>query len=136
MALLDMFKKVDLSNSAPTVSISQYGLTFNKSSVEILDSPKRVDLFLDSNGKRLAVIATDSSTGIPFCSDQLTRTNPRINNKEFARQLYSLMGWEEKNVSYRVVGVWHDDEKIFIFNLADAVKNETVSIQKTNPKID
>lgn len=132
MALLDAFEKIDLNNTEPYVSVSQYGLTFNKSSVEILGYPKRVDLFLDAPGKRIAVVATDSPVGTPFCSDQQGRINPRINNKEFSRRLYSLMEWEDKTVSYRAIGEWHEEEKLFIFNLRDAAKIQIS--QKSNPK--
>lgn len=132
MALLDEFKKVELNNNAPSVSISQYGLTFNKTSVELLGSPKYVNLYLDAPKKRLAIVASESAA-IPFCLNNDGKCNPRINNKEFSRQLFALMGWEDKTVSYRVIGEWHDDEKIFIFNLLDAIRIVNPSMPKKNP---
>lgn len=127
MNVLDAFKKVSLNSSASAVSISNYGLTFNKAVLERMGSPKFVDLFLDESGKRLAIKQSDSETGIPFSTSNERKVNARINNKEFARKLFELMGWEYRNVSYKVLGEWFDDEKIFVFDLNQATENVSTS---------
>lgn len=122
MSLLDSFKKVNLPGSAQSVSISSYGLTFNKSAVETLGLPAYVELFLDEEGKRLALVASQSSENIPFCINKSNKINARINNKEFARKLYALMGWDLSNDTFRCYGVWHQEEKVLIFNLSECEK--------------
>ena len=127
MSVLDAFKKISLNSSASAVSISNYGLTFNKAVLERMGSPKFVDLFLDEGGKRLAIKQANSETGIPFSTSNERRVNARINNKEFARKLFELMGWEYRNVSYKVLGEWLDDEQIFVFNFMQATENVSTS---------
>lgn len=123
MNFLDAFQKVNLNSNVPAVSISNYGLTFNKAVLERMDSPKHVDLFIDKNGKRLAIKQSDSPSGIPFSTSNSKKVNARINNKEFARRLFELMGWEYKSISYKVSGEWHEEEQIFVFDLNHATEN-------------
>ncbi|MCR5091565.1 MAG: hypothetical protein K6B51_02565 [Bacilli bacterium] len=125
MDLLDGFTQVALGNNSPSVSISNYGLTFNKVVLDTMAKPSYVDLFLDEKGKRLAIRGTETSTSVPFCVSKSNGVNARINNKEFARKLFGLMGWEYRNVSYRVPGEWHSNEGVFIFDLNAATVNSS-----------
>lgn len=123
MNILDSFKKINLNNSGPSVSISSYGLTFNKSVVETMSLPNYVVLLLDEESKRIAIQASNNSEDIPFCINKSNRVNARINNKEFARKLFKLMDWELSDGSYRVPGTWYPDEKVYIFDIKEAELN-------------
>ena len=120
MNILDGFKKINLSNSGPAVSISSYGLTFNKTVVETMSLPNYVVLLLDEESKRIAIQASDNSEDIPFCINKSNRVNARINNKEFVRKLFKLMNWDLTEGSYRVPGTWYADEKVYIFDIKEA----------------
>lgn len=120
MSVLDSFKKVNLNNSGPSVSISSYGLTFNKTVVDTMALPDFVILLLDENSKRIAIQASNNREDVPFCINKSNRINARINNKDFARKLFKLMGWNIENGSYRVPGIWYPDEKVYIFDINDA----------------
>lgn len=117
MSILDSFSKVNLNGASPSVSISSYGLTFNKTVVDTMELPNYVDLYLDENNKKLAIAPSDSSTSIPFCINKSNKVNARINNKEFCRKLAKLMSWDLGDASYRVAGEFIKDEKVFIFDL-------------------
>ncbi len=120
MNILDGFKKINLSNSGPAVSISSYGLTFNKTVVETMSLPNYVVLLLDEESKRIAIQASDNSEDIPFCINKSNRVNARINNKEFVRKLFKLMNWDLTEGSYRAPGTWYADEKVYIFDIKEA----------------
>lgn len=123
MSLLDGFNQVPLGSNSPAVSISNYGLTFNKSVLDTMSKPDYVDLFLNESSKCIAIRGTNSTTSVPFCVSKSNGVNARVNNKEFARKLFKLMEWEYRNVSYRVPGEWHSEEGVFIFNMNEAVEN-------------
>lgn len=125
MNILDSFKKINLNNNGPSVSISSYGLTFNKTVVETMSLPNYVVLLLDEESKRIAIQASDNSEDIPFCINKSNRVNARINNKEFARKLFKLMDWELSDGSYRVPGIWYPNEKVYIFDIKEAELNVT-----------
>lgn len=125
MNILDSFKKINLNSSGPAVSISSYGLTFNKTVVETMSLPNYVVLLLDEDSKRIAIQASENNEDIPFCVNKSNRVNARINNKEFARKLFKLMNWELSDGSYRVAGSWFPDEKVYIFDLKEAELNIT-----------
>lgn len=120
MNILDGFKKINLNNSGPSVSISSYGLTFNKTVVETMSFPDYVVLLLDEESKRIAIQASENNKDIPFCVNKSNRVNARINNKEFVRGLFKLMNWALNEGSYRVPGTWYVEEKVFIFDIKDA----------------
>ena len=120
MTILDNFKKVNLSSNGPAVSISSYGLTFNKTVVDTLLLPNYVVLLIDEGTKRIAIQGSENSEDIPFCINKSNKVNARINNKEFARKLFKLMNWELSDGSYRVAGVWYPNEKVYIFDMKDA----------------
>lgn len=123
MSILDSFYKVQLGTNIPYLNISNYGLTFNKAVLEIMGRPEFVDVFLDEKGKRLAIVSSSSSSSIPFCHSKTNCANARINNKEFARKLFSVMHWQYKNVSYKVQGVWISEESVLVFNMEKATRN-------------
>lgn len=125
MNILDSFKKINLNSNGPSVSISSYGLTFNKTVVDTMSLPDYVVLLLDEDSKRIAIQASANPEDIPFCINKSNRVNARINNKEFARKLFKLMGWELSDGSYRVVGTWYPDDKVYIFDLKEAELNIT-----------
>ena len=119
MSILENFTKVNLSTSA-AVTISTYGLTFNKTVVDTMGSPDYVTLFLDEGSKRLAIQVSNNSQDIPFCVSKSNKVNARINNKDFARRLFRIMDWGFFAKSYRAAGSWYPDEKVFVFELKDA----------------
>ncbi len=127
MNILENFKKINLNSNGPAVSISSYGLTFNKTVVDTMSLPDYVVLLLDEDSKRIAIQASVNPEDIPFCINKSNRVNARINNKEFARKLFKLMGWELSDGSYRVVGAWYPDDKVYIFDLKEAELNITPS---------
>lgn len=120
MNILDSFTKVNLSNNSPAVTISSYGLTFNKTVVDTMASPDYVILFLDEENKRLAIQCSDNSQDIPFCINKSNRVNARINNKDFARKLFRIMEWFMDGRSYRVPGTWYPEQKVYVFDIKDA----------------
>lgn len=122
MSILQSFKKVNLNGAAPFMTISAYGLTFNKTVLEKMSYPDYVSLFADYPNYLLAIQTTDDPTEIPFCISKSNRVNARINNKDFARLLLGLLGTRDEQVSFKAPGVWHPEEKVFVFDLKEAQK--------------
>jgi len=127
MGILQGFEKISLNSNAPAVSISNYGLTFNKAIVDTMHGPDFIDLLLDESGKRIAIKVSHEQTSIPFCINKSNLINARINNKELSRRLFSIMGWEYRPTSYKVIGEWHSNEQVFIFDLNSAIENLSMS---------
>lgn len=122
MSILSNFRKVNLSGNAPFVTISSYGLTFNKTVLEKMSYPDYVSLYIDTPNNLIAIQSVDDSTEIPFCISKSNRVNARINNKEFARILLGLLRTTDMSTSFKVPGTWYSEEKVFVFDMKEAQK--------------
>ena len=62
MSMLENFKPFNFNEGVPYVSITNNGITFNKSVVIKLDYPEFVVLLIDENSKRIANQKCESNT--------------------------------------------------------------------------
>lgn len=62
MTMLEGFKPFNFSEGVPYVSITNNGMTFNKSVVMKLDYPEQVVLLIDNETRRIAIQVCSSDT--------------------------------------------------------------------------
>ena len=56
VSILDSFVPEHMEGGNLFVSVTSYGMTFSKSSVEAVGFPKYVKVYFDRSGKRFAVV--------------------------------------------------------------------------------
>ncbi|MCL2555944.1 MAG: hypothetical protein FWE03_02855 [Firmicutes bacterium] len=79
----------------PTVSISKYGIKFNKEAIELLGSPKYISIGLDVKAKKLAFKASEEKNYKESIYDFVTSVNRQsgliISAKEIREEAIKLM---------------------------------------------
>ena len=121
--MLDGFKPIELMVGSAVLSVTSNGLSFNKNVVSKMGCPEYIRFMLNDSTKQLAIQKTDEndSIGVPFARKSVDNKNGvRYNNRDLEHTLESLMGWDLSTKTYRIDGVYSDDDHAMIFNFNDA----------------
>lgn len=125
MGRLDSFKPKKLVIGSPYITITNNGVSLNKSAVARLDYAEYVRILLDEDAKELAIqICYDNDSNKesfvkPEKKDETQYV--RWNNKEFVKQ---LLAWGPENLretGFKVPGEYLSDEKALLFIFSEAV---------------
>jgi hypothetical protein len=113
------FEWFDPEIGMPMVSIADYGITFSKSAVKILDRPEYVALGFDKENKRVVVkeVGEDFKNKIPFI-DKERNGYVRINNRDFVRFVMKYL--PEVNFTSkatRFLTYYDDEEDILVIEM-------------------
>lgn len=125
MSILSGFKAFNFSEGVPYVSITPNGVTFNKSVVMKLEYPEYAVLLIDESSKRIAVQACEEGTtnAVPFYRKKESNVlSVRWNGRDLLNTLQGVMGWNLKEMSYRVDGVLLKEDHAILFDLTTATE--------------
>jgi len=123
--MLDGFKTISLTVGLPYISITENGVTFNKTSIVKLGRPSHVLLMINEDKKQIAVQPCDAENedATPFLrSEGKSVLSVRWNNKDLLNTLSKLMGWDLKECGYRVDGDYLNNENAMVFDLNTATR--------------
>ena len=101
------FQIFDFSIGVPSVSITRYGVTFNKSTVLELGSPEYVRLFIKRDAKLIALRKCEKydKNAIKFCRPKkLGVTSVRWNHGGLLNELRGLLKSDLNMHGFRVSG--------------------------------
>ena len=131
--MLEGFKPINLTIGPAYLSVTENGITFNKTSIIKLNSPSHVLLLLNEDAKILAVQVCEpgEKNATPFYKEKKSGLiSVRWNNRDFLNTLESLMGWNLKTYKYRVLGDYLQDENAMLFDMkkASQISDEFQSI--------
>lgn len=109
----------------PAVSIKYGKITFNMACIRMFMGVKFIELPVNPQKKRLAVItcAEEESSSVAWARVKKDAwVNKTISSLEFCEKLYRLMGWD-RNCRYKVLGRVANSDKglIMLFDLAEAI---------------
>ena len=123
MGLFDGFESISVNTDRPFISLSKYGVTFSKSSVEMLGYPSHVKPMLNREKKQFAIIAADGETNAsPFVKNEAAKTKGfvRWNQRSLVRNLGQYTNVENiLETGIRVNGQYYPEENAIIYNLTD-----------------
>lgn len=120
---LSKFEAFDFSEGVPYVSVTNNGLTFNKSVIMKMNYPSTVKLLLDAENKQMAVQICDETDEK---SVQFYKPKPngvlsvRWNARDLINTISRITEWDLKERSYRVNGVWISEYALMLFDLNEA----------------
>ena len=125
MARLDGFKEFNFNEGVPYVSITNNGVTFNKSVVMKLGYPAHVLLLIDEDNMQIAVKKCEESERNAAAFYKPKKTNVisvRWNGKDLLNTVELMTGWDLSKMGYKVDGLLLRDEDAMLFDLTKAVE--------------
>lgn len=124
MSALEGFKAFNFNEGVPYVSVTNNGMTFNKSVIMKLDYPENVLLLIDEDTKRIAVQActADTPNAAPFYNKGKKNNvlSVRWNGRDLLNTVQNLMGWNLQERGYRIDGVLLKEDHAMLFDLNNA----------------
>lgn len=123
MSILEGFSAFDFSEGVPYVSFTQNGVTFNKSVTLKLGEPEYARFLINTDTKQVAVQAceADEKNATIFYRPKASGAlSVRWNTRDLLITIERLMGWNFREVSYRVDGLLLQDERAIVFDLSKA----------------
>lgn len=121
---LSNFKTFDFNEGVPYISITNNGITFNKSVIMKMKYPARVKLLINEAEKQIAVQICEESDdkSVQFYKEKPNGVlSVRWNAKDLINTIARMCDWDLKQTSYRVNGVLVPEFKLMLFDLNDAV---------------
>ncbi len=129
---LSEFKKKNLNNDDPSLSITEAGVTCNKYCLSKLGYPEKVSLYLDDERHRL-VIKKDEEGDVNFVSSKRVNAQyVRWNNNDFRDELLSWALMYDPNISIftgvKVIGAYLPEDEALLFEFKNAKPNRNNDI--------
>ena len=105
---LSNFKTFDFSEGVPYVSITNNGITFNKSVIMKMKYPAYVRLLINETDKQIAVQTCDEhdDKSVQFYKEKSNGVlSVRWNAKDLINTISRICDWDLSQLSYRVNGI-------------------------------
>lgn len=120
---LSKFETFDFNEGVPYVSVTNNGLTFNKSVIMKMNYPETVKLLIDAENKQIAVQTCnpEEDKAVQFYKTKANGVlSVRWNARDLINTVSRITEWNLKEKSYRINGVWHPEYSLMLFDLNDA----------------
>lgn len=120
---LGNFKAFDFNEGVPYVSVTNNGLTFNKSVIMKMKYPAYARLLINEKEQQIAIQSCDenSEKAVQFYREKANGVlSVRWNSKDLIQTIARVCNWDLTKDSYRVQGILIPEEAIMLFNLSDA----------------
>ena len=121
---LSNFKTFDFSEGVPYVSITNNGITFNKSVIMKMKYPAYVRLLINETDKQIAGQTCDEhdDKSVQFYKEKSNGVlSVRWNAKDLINTISRICDWDLSQLSYRVNGILISEMKLMLFDLNEAV---------------
>lgn len=125
MSVLDTFSAFNFNEGVPYASITNNGITFNKSVVMKLDYPEYVVLLIDEESKRIAIQCSDASVQNATTFYKAKKSNVisvRWNGRDLLNTIQGMMEWDLTADAFKVDGILLKEENAMLFDLKNATK--------------
>ena len=120
--MLEGFEIYNMTTGSASISVSENGIGFSKSTVARLEKSPFARVFIDRKTNRIAVQASlnNENGAVPFFNNQKSGA-VRWNNKELLKTLAQMMSCDFTKKVYKIDGDYLPDEKAMVFDLNKAV---------------
>lgn len=124
--MLEGFKQYNMTIGTASVSITENGIAFSKTTVVKMDKVQYVRLYIDENNKKIAIqkAKKEDEGSIAFYNNQKI-ISVRWNNKELLKTVTGMMEWNLSGTVYKVDGDYIAEEEAMIFDLKKAEKTSS-----------
>lgn len=119
---LNNFSVVSLTKGLPNMSISQYGISFNKTTIIKLGKPAKVKLMIDDTNKILAIVKPseedDIQTLANFLAENKKTISVRWNNADLLERICEMLEIDTlEKENYKVTGEFDKNLNAMFFDL-------------------
>lgn len=126
MGRLDSFKPRKLVVGSPYITVTNNGVSLNKSAVSRLDYAEYVKILVNESAKELAIQVCDDKNDPDkelFVKPERKEETQyvRWNNREFIKQLNAWGPENLRETGFKVPGQYLPEEKAFLFVFSEAV---------------
>lgn len=121
--MLEGFKPFELMTGSAVLSVTNNGLSFNKNVINKMGRPEYIRFMINASTKQLAIQKTDENdtVGVQFVRKSSdNRNGVRYNNRDLENTIATLMEWNLSTKTYRIDGIYQEDDHAMIFNLLTA----------------
>lgn len=124
--MLEGFKQYNMTIGTASVSITENGIAFSKTTIVKMDKVPYVKLYIDEGNKRIAIqkASKEDEGAINFYSNQKI-VSVRWNNKELLKTIARMMDWGLSGNVYKVDGDYIAEDEAMIFDLKKAEKTSS-----------
>ncbi len=118
---LNGFTTFNFTEGVPSVSVTNNGLTFNRSVMVKLGNPEYVVLLINEDARQIAIQVCPQETpnAVQFCKEGKVGS-VRWNIKDLLNTISGMMSWDLLHSSYRVEGTLLKDDAAVLFDLNNA----------------
>lgn len=125
MARLEGFRPFNFNEGVPYISITNNGMTFNKSVIMKMEYPEHVVLLIDDETRRIAIQACAPDTPNAATFYKVKKSNVisvRWNGRDLLNTIQSLMGWDLSKGGFRIDGILLKEDHAMLFDLNTATE--------------
>lgn len=120
---LELFKAFDFSEGVPFASVTNNGITFNKSVIMKLDYPVYVRLLINEDDRQIVLQPCEEfeEKAVPFYKEKPNGVvSVRWNSKDLLNTITRICDWDLSKYSYRIMGTILTDPRLMLFDLTTA----------------
>ena len=121
---LSKFKAFDFNEGVPYVSVTNNGLTFNKSVIMKMGYPGFVKFLINDEEKQIALQKCDEKDekAVRFFKEKANGVlSVRWNSRDLIQTIARICDWDLKKSTFRVGGVLDPENSLMLFDLTEAM---------------
>ncbi len=127
--VLENFKTYTFTSGLPTMTVSNYGVSFSKAAVVRLGKPEYAKLLINSEEKIFAVQVSnefDEDANVFYRKKSNNVITARWNSKELLQMISKMMEWDLEEASYKIIGEYYPEESAILFDMkrAESISND------------
>lgn len=121
--MLEGFETLTPVVGAPTMSVTEIGISFNKSAVEKMNKAQYAKIMINRGTRQIAVVKCDEDDegARGFLKEgRNPRQGVRWNNYDLKSEISQLMNWDLSENGKRIKGDYSKEDSALIFDLSKA----------------
>lgn len=132
--VLENFKTYTVTSGLPTMTVSNYGVSFSKAAVVRLGKPEYAKLLINDEEKMFAVQVSDAfdeDANVFYRKKSNNIITARWNSKELLQTISKMMSWNLEGASYKIAGEYYPEESAILFDMkkAEVISNDDGGIE-------
>lgn len=124
------------SSGAPIVTIATYGITFNSSTIELMNTPERIKMGYSPKSNKVLIKPSNKndSKSFKFAAREKKRGYIRIGNKDFVKYIANQSNLPLIENSIRFPAEWDSQNNILVVDLNNPIDDKYKNLKSNSVK--